>query len=61
MFKIDIVDNSQMFGISLADTLNHISKKFTVGNVWHTPQDFLQHLTSKNATAPDVVLTQIPH
>ena len=56
MYKVDIVDDSQMFAIGLANILKQISNKFTVGKVWHSPQDFLQHLNSKNAITPDVVL-----
>ncbi len=56
MYKVDIVDDSQMFAISLANTLKVISKNFTLGKIWNTGQDFLLNLKTKNCVPPDLVL-----
>jgi hypothetical protein len=50
MYKVDIIDDSQMFSVSLASLLKIISNKFTLGKIWNTAPDFLLHLKSKNTT-----------
>ena len=56
MYKVDIIDDSQMFSISLANTLKLISNNFTFGKIWNTAPEFLLNLKSKHNTPPDLVL-----
>lgn len=56
MHKIDIVDDSQMFSVSLGNLLKLVSGKFTLGKIWNTAPEFLLHLKSKNTVPPDLVL-----
>ncbi len=56
MYKVDIIDDSQLFAISLANTLKSISNNFTFGKIWQNAPEFLMYMKSKNATLPDLVL-----
>jgi len=56
MHIIDIINDSQLFAIALANTLKSISNNFTFGKIWQNAPEFLMYIKTKNATLPDLVL-----
>ena len=56
MHIIDIINDSQLFAIALANTLKSISNNFTFGKIWQNALEFLMYVKTKNTTLPDLVL-----
>jgi DNA-binding NarL/FixJ family response regulator len=53
---VDIIDDQKMVAIALGNYIKSQEKKFIIGNIWHSAEEFILHLRNNKATPPNMVI-----